>query len=99
MKKTIAFLSFIIVGVGANAQGTPEPLIDRSLVFDIINICGVLSVVYLISSFILQMTKRNLEYRLKNKIIDKQTPENITAQILQQTDKKDDRDFILQWVF
>jgi len=99
MKKTVSLLSFIIACVSANAQNPTEPLIDRSLVFDIINICGVLSVVYLISNFILQMTKRNLDYRLKNKIIDKGTPENIATQILQQTDKKEDRNFILQWIF
>jgi hypothetical protein len=99
MKKTIVFLSLIIAGISASAQSAPEPLLDRSLVFDIINICGVLLVVYLISNFILQMTKRNLDYRLKNKIIDKETPENIATQILQQTDKKEDRNFILQWIF
>jgi hypothetical protein len=99
MKKTIVFLSLIIAGISASAQSAPEPLLDRSLVFDIINICGVLSVVYLISNFILQMTKRNLDYRLKNKIIDKETPESIATQILQPTDKKEDRNFILQWVF
>jgi len=99
MKKTIISFFAIIISVAVNAQNNTEPLIDRSLVFDIINICGALSVVYIITNFIVQITKRNFDYRLKNKIIDKETPENIAIQVLQQTDKKDDRNFILQWIF
>jgi hypothetical protein len=84
----------------AQAQ-TPEsfdPFKDRQLIFDVINICAVLSGIYLISSFILQIIKQHYGYRIKNRILDKGTEENIVKQLIQ-PDKKDIRNNILQWFF
>ena len=99
MKKTIIIAAVTIISITANAQGSTDPLIDRGLVFDIVNICAVVLMTYLITSFILQMTKQNFDYRLKNKVIEKETPENITSQLLQQNGKKDNRKWVLQWIF
>jgi hypothetical protein len=99
MKKTILLLSVILISITAGAQEKADPIIDRSLIFDIVNICAVVLMTYLITSFVLQMIKQNFDYRLKNKVIEKQTPENITGHLLQQTTKKDNRNTILQWIF
>lgn len=98
MKKIIVTVFSIITWVAANAQDNKEPLIDRSLIFDIVNICGAILFVYVVTGFIVKMIKNNFDYRLRNKIIDKSVPENIASQVLQQTDKTDNRQLILQWI-
>jgi len=97
MKKTVLALAILTSTVAAYAQDGHEPLIDRGLVFDTINICGIVLVIYLISAFILQLFRQNLDYRLKSKIVEKGTAENIVSQLIQ-PDKKDPRNMILQWL-
>jgi FtsH-binding integral membrane protein len=96
MKKTLIALAILSSTIAAYAQDTHEPLIDRSLVFSVINICTIILVIYLISSFILQLLRQNFDYRLKNKILEKGTAENIVSQLMQ-PDKKDSRNTLLQW--
>jgi hypothetical protein len=97
MKKTLLALIILTGTVAAYAQDGHEPLIDRGLVFDLVNMCGIVLVIYLISAFILQLFRQNLDYRLKSKIVEKGTPENIVNQLIQ-PDKKDSRNMILQWL-
>jgi hypothetical protein len=98
MKKTIIAVAILSSAIATYAQDNREPLIDRSLVYDVINICGILLVIYLISAFILQLLRQNFEYRLKTKIIEEGTAENIVSQLVQ-ADKKDPGNTILQWFF
>jgi hypothetical protein len=98
MKKIIVTVFSTVISVASNAQDNKEPLIDRSLIFDIVNICGAILFVYVITGFIAKVIKNSFDYRLRNKIIDKSVPENIASQVLQQTDKTDKRQFILQWI-
>ncbi len=98
MKKilsTAIILSFVFV---AQAQDSFDPLRDRQLYFDILNISAILTGMYLISSFILQIFKQHYNYRIKNRILDKGTEENIVRQILQ-PDKKENKNYTLQWFF
>lgn len=98
MKKilsTAIILSFVFV---AQAQDSFDPLRDRQLYFDILNISAILTGMYLISSFILQIFKQHYNYRIKNRILDKETEENIVRQILQ-PNKKENKNYILQWFF
>jgi FtsH-binding integral membrane protein len=97
MKKTLLALAILTSTFAAYAQDGKEPLIDRSLISDFLNLCGIVLVVYLISAFILQLFRQNLDYRLKSKIIEKGTPENIVGQLMQ-PDKKDSRNVTLQWL-
>jgi FtsH-binding integral membrane protein len=97
MKKTLLALVILTSTVAAYAQDAHEPLIDRGLVFDLVNLCGIVLVIYLISAFILQLFRQNLDYRLKSKIVEKGTAENIVNQLIQ-PDKKNPRDMILQWL-
>jgi FtsH-binding integral membrane protein len=96
MKKAIIAAAILTSTIAANAQDKQEPLIDRELVFDMVHICAVVLVIYLISSFILQLIRQNLDYRLKSKIIEKQTDENVVAQLVP-ADKTNPVNSILQW--
>ena len=100
MKKLLTTTSVLIISLAAFAQDDKEPLINRQLIFDMLNICAVVGVVYLISNWILQMMKSNLDYRLKSKIIEKETAENIVIQLVQPV-KKDNANekTVLQWFF
>jgi hypothetical protein len=96
MKKTILALVILVSSVAAFAQGDQGPLIDRGLVFDVVNMCGIILTIYLISAFILQLLRQNFDYRLKSKIVEKGTDEHIVDKLVQ-PEKKDQRNTILQW--
>lgn len=98
MKKTGLTLTITCLAFIAHARGKDEPLIDRALIFDIINISAMVLVLYLITSFILKLIQQNLTYRLKNKIADKGVGEHIATQLLSDKEK-DGRKTILQWFF
>jgi FtsH-binding integral membrane protein len=96
MKKIIIAAAILTSTIVANAQDKQEPLIDRELVFDVVHICTVVLIIYLISSFILQLIRQNLDYRLKSKIIEKQPNEHVVGQLVP-TDKTNPANNILQW--
>ncbi len=100
MKRTIITTSIILATVAANAQGENfDPFKDRQFIFDSTNICAVLLVIYMLSSFILKMVKQNFDYRIKNRIIDKGTPENIAREVLQPGDAGTKTNPLYQWIF
>ena len=99
MKKSIIIIATILVSVAANAQDNFDPLKDRQFIFDSVNICAVLLVIYLLSGFILRIVKQSLDYKLKNKMLDKQTGEPVIAQLLQPESNKESRKYLLQWFF
>jgi hypothetical protein len=97
MKKTLATAAVLSFTIAAQAQDNNfDPFKDRQLYFDILNICGVLAVIYLLSSFIMLILKQHYNYRIRNRMLDKGTEENIVRQLLP-PDKKDNRNYILQW--
>ena len=98
MKKIITTCSILCLAIVAQAQDNFDPFKDRQLYFDVLNICAVLTGMYLISSFILQIIKQHYSYRIKNRMLDKGTEENIVRQLLQ-SDKKENKNYILQWFF
>jgi|SRR5450432_1490106 hypothetical protein len=98
MKKILTTTTILCLAFAAQAQDNFDPFKDRQLYFDTLNICAVLAVIYLISSFILQIVKQSISFRLKNRMLDKGTEENIIREILQ-PDKKDNKNYILQWFF
>lgn len=98
MKKilgTAIILGFVLV---AQAQDNFDPLRDRQLYFDILNISAILTGMYLISSFILQIFRQHYGYRIKNRMLDKGTEENVVRQMLQ-PEKKENKNYVLQWFF
>src|ERR1700676_4109920 len=98
MKKIITTSSILCLTIVAQAQDNFDPFKDRQLYFDVLNIWAVLTGMFLISSFILQIIKQHYSYRIKNRMLDKGTEENIVRQLLQ-PDKKENKNYILQWFF
>lgn len=97
MKKTLSTAATLCLAFAVQAQDNNfDPLRDRQFYFDILNICGILAVIYLISSFITMILKQHYNYRIKNRMLDKGTEENIVRQLLQ-PDKKENKKEILQW--
>ena len=97
MKKLLSLVILILSVATASAQNeTFDPFHDRQLYFDTLNIVGVLAGIYLISSFILKIIQGAFRYRLKNRMLDKGTEENIVRELLQ-PEKKNNRNDILQW--
>jgi hypothetical protein len=98
MKKilsTAIILCFVMV---AQAQDNFDPFRDRQLYFDILNISAILTGMYLISSFILQIFRQHYNFRIKNRMLDKGTEENVIRQMLQ-PEKKENKNYNLQWFF
>ena len=95
MKKitTIAIATLSTVAVNAQDNHTPQALMIDTKVFDV---CAAIFVVALFMIFILTIMKRILEYRLKNKIVDKGIPENIASSILQ-TNSRESRHINIKW--
>jgi hypothetical protein len=101
MKKLFITITAIAFALTSHAQDNSnfEPFKDRQYIFDTTNICAVLLVIYLISNFILRIVKQSLEFKLKNKLIDKGSSEPVVSQILQPENKKEKRNYLLQWFF
>jgi Mg2+/citrate symporter len=91
-----ALISFI--ALAAQAQENFDPFKDRDFIFDTMHICTMLIAIYLISSFILQAIKTAMTARIKSRILDKGTEENIVRELLR-PEKKDNKKEILQWFF
>jgi 1,4-dihydroxy-2-naphthoate octaprenyltransferase len=98
MKKTITAVIILLSSFAAEAEDSFDPFKDRQLIFDITNIIAILTVVYMISSFILQIIRQNFDYRIKSKVIEKGTSENIVQQLVQ-PNKKNPRNTLVQWFF
>jgi hypothetical protein len=92
---TTASLLCLAIAVQAQPQDVFDPLKDRQLYFDILNICGVLTAVYLIASLLMQLLKQHYSYRIKNRMLDKGTEENIVRQLLQPDTNKNKNVYLL----
>jgi hypothetical protein len=100
MKKTLitVLVSGLTLAAQAQAPENFDPFKDRQLYFDVLNICAVLTGMYLISSFILQIFRQHYSYRIKNRMLDKGTGENVIRELLQ-PEKKENKQYVLQWFF
>lgn len=96
MKKIFATASILSIAIASKAQDSFDPLKDRQLYFEVLNICAVLTGMYLISSFIQRMLKQYYGHRIRNRILDKGTEETIVREILQ-PDKNETKNHTLQW--
>ena len=97
MKKALILTAALGGSIAAYAQDKPEPLIDRGFLYDVTHIFATLLVIYLISSFILQLVRSNFDYRLKSKLVERQTEENIVGQLVR-PDKVDPLNTVMQWI-
>ncbi len=92
MKKIIIIAGTIAAPIIANAQNNEASDFDK----EIFRIGATIFVVGLFMIFILGIIKRVMDYRLKNKIVEKGIPENIASSILQ-TNPKEDRNINIKW--
>lgn len=92
MKKVISILAIIASPIFVNAQNAGTAFIDK----EIFNVCATIFTVALFMIFILAIIKRVMDYRLKNKIVEKGIPENIASSVLQ-TNPKEDRNINIKW--
>jgi phosphate/sulfate permease len=100
MKKISLTVVVSLLAIAAQAQDHEnfEPFKDREFLFDVLHIGTMLIAIYLIASFILQIFKAGMTARIKNRMLDKGTEENIVKELLQ-PDKKENKNYILQWFF
>jgi hypothetical protein len=99
MKKISVTVLVLCFSIAAQAQEAPfDPFRDRQVFFDCSQILAVLAVIYLVSSFIVQMVRQYYTFRIKNRILDRGTEENIVRQLIQ-PEKKENRNYILLWFF
>lgn len=96
MKKIIAIITVILISITSYAQSGYDPMRDSSYVFDLTHIVGMLIVVFLITTFILNLIKLFFDHRIKNRMIDKGVSENVVTQLLQ-PDKKDNSNTAIKW--
>ncbi|HXB95770.1 MAG TPA: hypothetical protein VNU70_11440 [Puia sp.] len=97
MKKALIITAALAGSIVAYAQDKPEPLINRDFIFDMVHIIAILLIIYFISSFILQLVRTNFDYRLKSKLVERQTEENIVGQFVQ-SDKVNPLNTVMQWI-
>lgn len=97
MKKALIITAALAGSIVAYAQDKPEPLINREFIFDLVHIIAVLLVIYFISSFILQLVRYHFDFRLKSKLVERQTEENIVGQFVQ-SDKANPLNTVMQWI-
>jgi len=100
MKKISLTVAVFLVAIATQAQDHEnfEPLKDRDFLFDALHIGTTLIAIYIIASFILQIFKSGMNARIKNRMLDRGTEENIVRELLQ-PDKKENKNYILQWFF
>ena len=92
MKKIISIAAVIATPFFVHAQNNGTATIDK----EIFNIVASIFTVALFMIFILAILKRILDYRLRNKIVEKGIPENVASSILQ-TNPKENRDINIKW--
>ena len=92
MKKIINIVVIVSTPIIANAQSSNTHGIDK----DVFNVSASIFTAGLFMVFILAIIKRIMDYRIKNKIVEKGIPENIASSILQ-TSPKENRNINIKW--
>jgi H+/Cl- antiporter ClcA len=92
MKKIISIAIIAATPIIADAQNSNTQGIDE----DVFNACAAIFTAGLFMIFILAIIKRIMDYRIKNKIVEKGIPENIASSVLQ-TNPKENRNTNIKW--
>jgi hypothetical protein len=88
MKKTAGILIIMILPWVATAQDS-FPGYNFRLNMEVFRTCAIIFLLALVMVFVLSMLKRFLEFRIKNKIIEKGVNENLVSSILKPGTKED----------
>lgn len=92
MKKILITSAVLIIPLVLSAQDMYPRTVDH----EIFNVCATIFVIGLFMLFIINIMKRIVDYRLKNKIVEKGIPENLVSSILQ-ANPKEDRNINIKW--
>ena len=95
MKITISVLTILPVSSGAVAQEA-NGLPNMNMSEHVFNVSATIFVSGLIMLFILSLLRRVLDYRIKNRILDKGVPEEIASSILR-SDTEQASDINFKW--
>jgi hypothetical protein len=85
MKKQIILWILLAIPLASKAQKMSTTYIDK----EIFNVCATIFVIGIGMFFILAILKRMLDYRLKNKIVEKETLSPLTSSLLQASPEED----------
>ncbi len=95
MKKILTITLLLLTTIGAHAQDGYYPLSDKGTFEEMVRSVVILALIYLTTSFILYMIKLFLDNRLKSKMVEAGTPEEVVAQLI--ATHKDQRKTSLKW--
>ncbi|MEO6722990.1 MAG: hypothetical protein ABIN67_21670 [Ferruginibacter sp.] len=97
MKKIITLTLMVSATLGADAQSSTNATIYQSTFEEFVRNVVILLMIYMVTSFILNMINLFLNDRLKRKMVETGTPEAIITQLLDT--KKSDKETSLKWFF
>jgi hypothetical protein len=92
MKKILSIVAIIVSPLILSAQESGGHQIDR----EIFRTCSIIFMVALFMLFFITIINKIIEYRLKNKIVEKGIPESIITSILK-TNPNEDRNSYVKW--
>lgn len=90
MKKVAAFFIAVLLAGAAMAQDPHD--MDR----EVFNVTSIIFLIFLVMLFILAFLKRLLDYRLRNKIVDKGISEDLASSLLATT-PQDSKQVNVKW--
>ena len=96
MKKIFITPIVLLAGFAASAESGFENFRDREFNFDMLHTVAALAGIFLVTSFILSITRIFLESRIKNKMIEKGVSETVVGQFLQ-PGRGDGRHVAMKW--
>jgi hypothetical protein len=96
MKKIIATMVMALAIITAQAQNGNGSRHSFQIDHEVFRITATIFFVYLLMNFLLTILNRVLEYRLKNKIVDKGITDSVALSILH-TNKKEDKHISIKW--
>jgi len=94
MKQFIITIAATAVSLAAKAG--PDQSSDNSFKFKALDLSSTILTILLFSVVILTFIKWLLDYRLKNKLIEKGAPENMVSQLLQPV-IRDNKNVTIKW--
>ena len=96
MKKIITTAFIILMSLASKAQNI-DPYRDNALMWEVINTTRMLLTVVLFSIAILTFIKLILDYRIKDKLIDKGASDTVISKLLQPA-IKDNSQATIKWI-
>jgi hypothetical protein len=92
MKKLLSILTIVFAPFILAAQEVENSHIDR----EVFRTCSIIFFIALFMLFILAITRKFIDFRIKSKIVDKGIPESMVSSLLQ-TNPNEDRNGYIKW--